>query len=184
VRQTYTLCMSKELVRITAHEKRREINEVKRLHAELVAMAIDSVNRGIRIGELLLEIKAHAGHGNWRRWVEANLPFSYRTARRYQFLYQHRKQIGMRKPKTIAEAEKAMEKAAKASVMDAISADYSRIDRDLIAPIRLVRRRVRKVTYIGDDPRTMEMIWENLEREVQELLEDLKLPGLEPLSED
>jgi hypothetical protein len=116
--------------------------------------------------------------------VEANLPFSYRTARRYQFLYQHRKQIGMRKPKTIAEAEKAMEKAAKASVMDAISADYSRIGRDLIAPIRLVRRRVRKVTYIGDDPRTMEMIWENLEREVQELLEDLKLPGLEPLSED
>jgi hypothetical protein len=33
-------------------------------------------------------------------------------------------------------------------------------------------------------PQTMEMIWENLEIEVQGLLEDLKMPGLEPLSED
>ena len=33
---------------------------------------------------------------------------------------------------------------------DAVEADYSRIDRDLIAPIRLVRRRLRKVTYQGD----------------------------------
>ena len=113
--------------------------------------------------------------------MEENLPFSYRTARRYQFLYQHRRQIGIRKPKTLAEAEKAMEKAARASVMDAVSADYARIDRDLIAPIRLVRRRIIKVTYIGDDPQTMKMIWEDLKGEVQDLLGDLKL--LEPMME-
>jgi hypothetical protein len=35
------------------------------------------------MGEFLCEIKAQLGHGNFIRWVEAECPFSYRTAHRY-----------------------------------------------------------------------------------------------------
>jgi hypothetical protein len=37
----------------------------------------------IAAGGLLIGIKAELGHGEFIRWVEAECPFSYRTAHRY-----------------------------------------------------------------------------------------------------
>ena len=147
--------------------------EVNRLHAEIQTIMIDAVNKAIRAGQLLSELKLRVGHGNWRQWAETNLHFSYRTARRYLYIYLHREKLS--EVKTIHQAEKILAGAPKADVgEDAVEADYSRIDRDLIAPIRLVRRRLRKVTYQGDNPQTLEMIFEELREQAQGLLADLE----------
>ena len=42
-----------------------------------------AVKRAIRIGELLTEVKAEVAHGEWIPWVEENLVFGQREARRY-----------------------------------------------------------------------------------------------------
>ena len=54
------------------------------------------------------------------------------------WMYAHRNAVKHREEKMLLKA--------KADGKEAIEADYSRIDRDLVAPIRLVRRRLRRVT--------------------------------------
>lgn len=76
--------------------------------------------------------------------------------------------------KTVSEAERFLAKGLKGLGKEAIEADYSRIDRDLIAPLRLVRRRLQRITYIGDDPQTIPMTFEELKEEAQRLIQDLK----------
>jgi hypothetical protein len=46
----------------------------------------DAVGHAIRAGELLIEAKAQVRHGEWLPWLEANFPFSERTARNYMRL--------------------------------------------------------------------------------------------------
>jgi hypothetical protein len=60
-----------------------EKEEVLQLHAEIGESFRMSVEKAIRIGELLTSIKQRIGHGQWGSWVEENLPFSQRTAERY-----------------------------------------------------------------------------------------------------
>lgn len=57
--------------------------EILRLHSEIVDSFRMSLEKAIRIGELLTSIKQELGHGQWGSWVEENLPFSQRTAERY-----------------------------------------------------------------------------------------------------
>jgi len=49
--------------------------------------------KAIRIGELLLAQKDECKHGEWMPWIEDNLVFSSRTARRYIDCF-HRKMVG------------------------------------------------------------------------------------------
>jgi hypothetical protein len=100
---------------------------------------LNSAEKVVRAGELLMQLKLRIPHGHWWQWCEKNLNFSYRTARRYLHSYVHRGKI--------KDAEGLLRSAATLKGKGAIEADYSRLDRDLIAPIRLVRRRLRQVTY-------------------------------------
>jgi len=63
-----------------------EKEEVLQLHAEIGESFRMSVEKAIRIGELLTSIKQRIGHGQWGSWVEENLPFSQRSAERYMAL--------------------------------------------------------------------------------------------------
>ncbi len=49
-----------------------------------------TLQKAIRVGELLTGIKASLKHGEWLPWVEKNLPFDERTARRYGGIFQRR----------------------------------------------------------------------------------------------
>ena len=49
-----------------------------------------SVQKAIRIGELLTEQKEFVGHGNFLSWVENNLDISERTAQNYMKLFSYR----------------------------------------------------------------------------------------------
>jgi len=158
---------------VPAGDTRQLVREVNRLHNDIFAIMLHSIQKAIRVGELLVQLKIRVGHGNWRRWIEGNLKFSHRTARRYLYIFQNREKIT--NAQSVFQAEKILAEASKIKDWPtAVEADYSRIDRDLIAPVRLVRRRLRKITYIGDSPQTMEMIMENLKEEAQRLLDDLE----------
>jgi hypothetical protein len=52
-----------------------------------------SLEKAIRIGELLTGQKDTLKHGEWLSWIKANLPFSYKTAERYMSCYNKREKL-------------------------------------------------------------------------------------------
>jgi hypothetical protein len=65
-------------------------DEANRLHDEINAAIRTSIQKAIRIGEILTQQKAKCGHGNWIPWFKANIQFSLKTADRYRYLYERR----------------------------------------------------------------------------------------------
>jgi hypothetical protein len=71
----------------------KPLAEVLALHADVVASARTTIEKAIRIGELLTEIKAGLKHGQWLAWIESRLPFSDHTARNYIRVYEQRERL-------------------------------------------------------------------------------------------
>jgi hypothetical protein len=165
--------MKKYLITIKG-DARALAREVNRLHAEISTLMLDSVTKAVRAGELLTELKLRVGHGSWRTWVESNLHFSYRTVRRYLYIYNNRDKLLVSGVKTLTEAHQVLTEAQSEQGMDAIESDYARIERDLVKPVRLVRRRLARLTYQGDDERKIEELLATLRDEAHGLLEDLR----------
>ena len=63
--------------------EKSNIQEIVTLHQEIGGHLRMSLEKAIRIGELLTEQKASLKHGEWLPWIKDNLPFSDRTARVY-----------------------------------------------------------------------------------------------------
>jgi len=59
--------------------------EIARLHSEILTAARTSLDKAIRIGQLLTEQKAQLKHGEWLPWVKENLPFDARSSARRHF---------------------------------------------------------------------------------------------------
>ena len=69
------------------------ISEIVALHSEVVTAARTTLDKAIRIGELLTEQKASLKHGQWLPWMEANLPFSQQTASNYVRVFANRSKL-------------------------------------------------------------------------------------------
>ena len=67
--------------------------EIARLHTEVLSCVKVGLETAIRIGELLTQQKEKLGHGYFTRWINANLPFTDRTARNYMRLYEGRDRL-------------------------------------------------------------------------------------------
>jgi hypothetical protein len=74
---------------ITTIERHR-LTEIISLHNEITGYLCMSVEKAVRIGQLLAEQKSSLLHGDFGKWIEANLPFTDRTARNYMRLYHNR----------------------------------------------------------------------------------------------
>ena len=59
------------------------VSEIASLHGEILTAARTSLDKAIRIGELLVGIKGDLAHGQWLPWLKTNVPFAERTARNY-----------------------------------------------------------------------------------------------------
>ena len=57
-------------------EKRR-IDEIGQLHNEIIGHLKTSLEKAIRIGELLSEQKDSLKHGEFIPWIKDNLPFAW-----------------------------------------------------------------------------------------------------------
>lgn len=68
------------------------VPEIVRLHGEIVDSLRLSLDKAIRIGELLTEQKERLGHGRFGAWC-AKLPFGQRTAQNYMRLFDQRDRL-------------------------------------------------------------------------------------------
>ncbi len=64
--------------------------EINSLHQDLQALAMQSLDHAIRIGELLSKVKTQLPHGRWIPWLNSNVKFSERTARNYISVFENR----------------------------------------------------------------------------------------------
>ena len=64
-----------------------QINEINKLHKEIVKLANISVEKAIKIGELLYKQKLNLNHGEFGKWIKDNLIFGTRQAERYMMIY-------------------------------------------------------------------------------------------------
>lgn len=67
--------------------------EIVRLHHEVAADLRQSLAKAIRIGALLRKQKDSLKSGQFTPWVEANLPFTDGTARRYMMIYREKDKL-------------------------------------------------------------------------------------------
>jgi hypothetical protein len=67
--------------------------EITTLHNRIIGNLRQSLDDAIRIGQLLTEQKETLPHGDFGKWIEANLPFTDRTARNYMRLHRDRERL-------------------------------------------------------------------------------------------
>jgi phage N-6-adenine-methyltransferase len=67
--------------------------EIAQLHAEILGVARTSIEKAIRVGELLHICRRKIADGDWLLWLEMNVPFSQKTAWRYMWCFEHREEI-------------------------------------------------------------------------------------------
>jgi hypothetical protein len=67
--------------------------QINRLHREICAAARTTIEKAIRIGELLTKQKDSLNHGEWLPWLAANVEFSDRTARRYVGIFDRQDEL-------------------------------------------------------------------------------------------
>ncbi|MBL7188161.1 MAG: DUF3102 domain-containing protein [Phycisphaerae bacterium] len=84
--------------------ERNRADEITLLHGEIGGLLKTSLDKAIRIGELLREQKASLKHGEFIPWIEANLPFTDRTARNYMRLNENR---GLLKTENVSDLRSA-----------------------------------------------------------------------------
>lgn len=80
------------------------VDEINRLHAEICEAARTTIEKAIRIGELLTEQKASLKHGEWLPWLKENVGFSRQTADNYRRLYEKRDDLKLLNVGNLTEA--------------------------------------------------------------------------------
>jgi DUF3102 family protein len=69
---------------------------IKNINEKITSMLYSfktSVTHAMDVGDLLLEAKGRAGHGNFEAWLATHCQLSFRTARRYMGMAKNRVQI-------------------------------------------------------------------------------------------
>lgn len=66
---------------------------LSQLHHAAIGACKKTVHYAIKIGETLIATKERVKHGNWEKWVDANLPFSSKTAYNYMRLAKNQKAV-------------------------------------------------------------------------------------------
>jgi Protein of unknown function (DUF3102) len=85
--------VTKEVQTIALTVVKDSATEINQLHLENCRSAEQTIERAIRIGQLLAEERAECKHGEWLRWLKAKIQFPQRTAYRYQRIYEARTKL-------------------------------------------------------------------------------------------
>ena len=70
------------------------VKEITRLHSEILLSARTSLQKAMRVGELLCRVRA-SRRGKWLDWLEQNVSFSRRTAYNYLSCFDRRESLQM-----------------------------------------------------------------------------------------
>lgn len=84
-----------------------KVKELRKLYGEMQSLFLAALDKAIRMGEILSDIKAELPHGQFQTWVNSSgLPFKDRSARLYMRLAKHKEQIQLAGINGIEEAYK------------------------------------------------------------------------------
>jgi len=134
-------------------EKSR-ISEICQLHAEIGGYLRMSLEKAIRIGELLTEQKAGMKHGEWFPWIEANCLFSERLARDYMRFYYRQEDLKTARVADLAEARRFLSKGR--DVGEEVRQIFSNLKTfpEMISALQVYIKALRK-----RDGRTKKEVW-------------------------
>jgi hypothetical protein len=121
---------------VPEHERDIKTKHTSSAAGKLAGMARSSLEKAIRIGELLTEQKARLKHGEWLPWIERNLEFDQKTAWRYTHLFTNRGKLGTMPNLGITEAYRLLSQPAGGSHTNPVNAGGSV---DLIISSRLAK---------------------------------------------
>ena len=79
-------------------------NEIAQLHGEILEHARASLDKAIRIGEILTQVKGAIGHGNWLPWLAESVSFSRQTSDNYVWCFDNRETLKLLNVSNLAEA--------------------------------------------------------------------------------
>lgn len=85
------------------------IKEITDLHNEIGGYIKVTLDKAIRIGELLSQQKEELKHGEFTSWIEDNLPFTDRTARNYMNIFRNRERLKTETVSDLTTAYKLLE---------------------------------------------------------------------------
>ena len=88
------------------------VSEIVALHGQILTTARTTLDKAIRIGQLLTEQKASLKHGAWLPWVKENLPFDARTAQNYTRCYGERDRLKNENVSYLADAYRLLAEPA------------------------------------------------------------------------
>src|SRR5262245_54946552 len=71
----------------------KKAQEIVKLHRELLSSLKMTIEKAIRIGELLIQAKAEMKHGQWLPWLKNNVPFTTVTAQSYMRCFDHKAEL-------------------------------------------------------------------------------------------
>ena len=83
----------KELAAMRAIGMNTPVEEINWLHTQICAASRTTLDKAIRIGELLAQQKSALKHGQWLPWLKANVEFSHKTATSYMHLWDRRSEF-------------------------------------------------------------------------------------------
>lgn len=69
------------------------IREINQLHDDINDAGRTMLDKAIRIGELLTDVKDSLDHGKWLVWLHANVEFSQQTASNYMRVFRERDKL-------------------------------------------------------------------------------------------
>jgi hypothetical protein len=124
--------------------------EITELHNEIAGHLQQSLDKAIRIGELLAEQKRNLEHGEFTHWIAEHLPFTDRTARNYMKLHENREKL---KTETVSDLTSAYKLLA--APKESVKTTHSHEAESVIKSLRekydidAITADLRYINYIG-----------------------------------
>jgi hypothetical protein len=143
------------------------------LHAFVSQRGFETVKAMIECGKILTHKKHSMKRGQWLPWVKSDLDFTERSAQYYMLLYRHRDKLLNEQPESLTMAI-ALLADTKRITPGLLSGDEKILRRNIVTPVKVVRKRLRKLPTDPLHYETVLKIVTELQEEIAALLEDLR----------
>jgi hypothetical protein len=141
-------------------------------HSFITHRGWEMVKGAIACGHLLTEHKQQLGHGRFLRWCKSELVFSWQTANVYMKLYEFRDRLNELEPESLRTALKLTHGDKRTQGL--LSGDEKILRRNILGPIKTVKRRLRRLPTDPIHYETVVDIVNELRNVLEELMEELK----------
>jgi len=142
------------------------------IHNFVIQRGWEMIKAAIVCGELLTQKKAAVGHGRWERWMRENLDFTQMTATRYMKLFEYKDKIYEYEPESLRAALHLI-RGDNRITPGKLSGDEKILIRNLVSPIKTVRRRLKRLPVDPIHYETVMVVMDRLQEAIAELIAEI-----------